>query len=76
MLITSVTSKGQVTIPARLRAAIGLHPGDKVDFIQEEDRLILKRHENNVAACFGLLKASRGASLTDIEAGIEEGATT
>jgi AbrB family looped-hinge helix DNA binding protein len=29
---TTVTSKGQVTIPKRMRDAVGLKPGSKVEF--------------------------------------------
>lgn len=28
----TITSKGQVTIPAKIREALGLHEGDKIDF--------------------------------------------
>jgi antitoxin PrlF len=32
----TLTSKGQITIPLPLRAALGLHTGSKLDFIQED----------------------------------------
>ena len=32
-----VTSKGQITIPAEVREAMRLQPGDRVDFIRDED---------------------------------------
>jgi AbrB family looped-hinge helix DNA binding protein len=32
MTATSVTSKGQVTIPKRVRQALGIKPGSKVEF--------------------------------------------
>lgn len=32
MTTTSVTSKGQVTIPKRVRQALGITPGSKVEF--------------------------------------------
>ena len=74
MITTSLTSKGQVTIPADLRAALGLVVGDQIAFQQEGNTLILKRHANDIKACFGVLKASRGVSLKDIEDAIEKGA--
>ena len=36
-LPTSVTSKGQVTIPAEIREHLGIKPKDKVRFIADED---------------------------------------
>ncbi len=74
MPATSLTIKGQVTIPAQLRHALDLSPGDKIDFKRVGKTLVLKRHENDVTACFGLLKARRGASLAEIEKATEEGA--
>ena len=38
-----VTSKGQVTIPVEIRRAIGIRPGDAVDFVREGQRLIVRR---------------------------------
>jgi antitoxin PrlF len=32
-----VTSKGQITLPAELRKALNLRPGDRVDFRKNED---------------------------------------
>lgn len=31
-MATSVTSKGQVTIPGRIRRALGITPGSKIEF--------------------------------------------
>lgn len=36
-LISSVTSKGQVTIPVRIRRLLGLKPKAKVAFLQKKD---------------------------------------
>ena len=32
-MATTITTKGQVTIPKRVRDALGLKPGDDVDFV-------------------------------------------
>lgn len=41
--MVTLTQKSQVTIPKQLRAAIGLHPGDEVEFCMEEDKVVLKK---------------------------------
>lgn len=41
-MAVSVTSKGQVTIPKRVRDALGITPGSKVDFIITGDSARLK----------------------------------
>ena len=40
-MISTVTTKGQVTIPVSIRKQYGLCPNDRVDFIAEGDRIIL-----------------------------------
>ena len=32
-MIATITSKGQITIPASARRDLGLHPGSRIDFI-------------------------------------------
>ena len=71
MSSTSLTSKGQVTIPVKLRKLLGLVPGDQIDFEAGDHAIILRRHENKVQACFGLLKSSKSVSLADIDKAIE-----
>ena len=36
MSAATVTSKGQITIPKKIRALLDLHSGDKINFIVEE----------------------------------------
>jgi antitoxin PrlF len=36
MPTATVTSKGQITIPAKVRLSLGLGAGDKIDFIEVE----------------------------------------
>ena len=37
MPTATVTSKGQITIPVKVRKAMGLKPGTRIDFYQNED---------------------------------------
>jgi antitoxin PrlF len=36
MATSTITSKGQITIPAKVRAALGVSTGDRVEFVQVE----------------------------------------
>ena len=40
--MSRVTSKGQVTIPKRVRDHLGIKPGSEVEFVLGEGRIILK----------------------------------
>jgi antitoxin PrlF len=39
---STISSKGQVTIPIEVRHRLGLKEGDKVEFVQEEGRTFLR----------------------------------
>lgn len=52
MSISTVTSKGQLTIPADVRADFGIKPGDRVEFIATKEGPILMRHLNATADDF------------------------
>ena len=56
----TVTSKGQVTIPADIRRAMGLAAGERVVFTQLEDGTIVFRPKRrSVLELRGLLKFAR-----------------
>ena len=73
MLTSSVTTKGQGTIPVELRQKLGIKPGDRVGFVEEGDRIVLRREETEVEAVFGLVKARKGVSLEQMEEAIVAG---
>lgn len=72
MLTSALTTKGQVTIPQQIRQRLHLQPGDRVGFVVENDQVTLFRKLDNVEAAFGLYRAKRTASLTDMERGIRK----
>ena len=74
MHTSSVTSKGQVTIPADFRRQLGIRPGDRVGFVERGGAIVLERCENRIEAAFGLLQADRSVSLEEMEAAIATGA--
>lgn len=63
-MYATVTSKGQVTIPKPLRDRLGISEGVKLEFREEQGRLIVERVvvDDPVAAVYGLF---RGGHSTD-----------
>lgn len=68
-----VTSKGQVTIPKRVREALGIKPGSRVEFVLEEGRVVLEPAAGGADALAGSLRkyVRKGMRVAD-EAVMEE----
>lgn len=67
MSTATLTTKGQVTIPAVVRAALGLATGDRVDFVEvEPGRFELVAATQSVTALKGLVR--KGAEPVSVEA--------
>lgn len=63
MPVAKLSSKNQIVIPAAARRALGLKPGDLVQFVLRGNRaLVLKRPDDLVAALRGLGKGLYGRS--------------
>ncbi len=45
---TTITSKGQVTIPKEVRDQLGLHPSDRLEFEVQGDVVIMRRRARRV----------------------------
>ena len=63
-VITSVTSKGQVTIPLKLRKQLGIRAGSKVTFQWVNDHLEIRVKSTLTevpTGGFGMLKSKRKA---------------
>jgi AbrB family looped-hinge helix DNA binding protein len=57
MATSTITSKGQITIPAVVRAALGVSTGDRVEFVQvEQGRFELLAATLPVSALKGMIK--------------------
>jgi AbrB family looped-hinge helix DNA binding protein len=57
-IYTTVSSKGQMVIPAAMRESLGIEPGTRVAIRQEGTRLILE--PETLAAKLRLIKELRG----------------
>ncbi len=67
MTTATMTSKGQITIPAMVRTALGVAAGDRVEFVQvEPGRFELVAATQSVTALKGLVR--KPASTVTIEA--------
>lgn len=73
MQSSSVTTKGQVTIPVELRERFGIKPGDRVGFVADGDRIVLQRQETAIEAVFGIVKSGKGVTLEQMEDAISAG---
>lgn len=57
----TLTSKGQITIPADIRKALGLSTGERVVFTQLDDgTTVMRAKTRSIAELKGLLKPARG----------------
>jgi len=39
---STISSKGQITVPKEIRRRLGLEPGDRVEFVAEEGRTTIR----------------------------------
>lgn len=70
MEITSITSKGQVTIPKALRQQLGLRQGSKVEFSLVGDHVEMRVRSTPAevpSSGFGMLKSRRAAVPADFD---------
>jgi AbrB family looped-hinge helix DNA binding protein len=66
-IITTMTQRGQVTVPSEVRRLLGLKPRDKVAFSIEEDEVRLAPARFTLESAFGSVKpATRTADLKAI----------
>jgi antitoxin PrlF len=45
---STISSKGQITVPQEIRKRLGLEPGDRVEFVVEEDRTVIRPARSEV----------------------------
>jgi antitoxin PrlF len=68
----SLTSKGQVTVPKVIRDRLKIVTGDRLDFIVEGDRVILRAGTRDLRSLEGILKrpGQRVVSIDEMDAAI------
>jgi AbrB family looped-hinge helix DNA binding protein len=65
-LLSTVTAKGQVTIPVEIRRLLKVKPHDKIAFILEGDQVMLMNKGSVIASNAGIIKTTQPL-LTDKE---------
>ena len=73
MKSSTLTTKGQVTIPLKIRNRLGVKPGDRIRFRELDAGVVIDRQENSVAAPFGAFTARRGTRLAQIDEQVRKG---
>lgn len=76
MSTATLTSKGQLTLPKEVRTALGVGPGDRVDFVRMEDgNYAVMAATHSVKTLKGLIpKPKRPVTLDDMDKAIARGA--
>jgi antitoxin PrlF len=72
-LTSTVSSKGQVTIPREIRTRLGLKEGDRVEFVVEDGKTLLRpahNEENPFRQFLGIYPAFK--SMEEINAWISD----
>ena len=70
MEATSVTSKGQVTIPKELRQRLGIRQGSRIEFLLMGDHVEMRVRSSPASESgsgFGMLKSRRKAVPADFD---------
>ena len=72
MSTSTLTSKGQITIPKPVRDALGLATGDRVQFVRSAQGFHMVPANGDISAVRGVLAGRRRvpASITDMDAAI------
>lgn len=70
----TITSKGQVTIPAQVRRWLGLREGDQIEFVTEDGRMVVRpvKAENNPFLEFVGSKPQGFQSVADVNAWVAD----
>ena len=63
---STLTSKGQTTLPSRIRKALHLRAGDKILYEITGDTVVIRSHPGAMAV-FGALKSTSGQSNIPLE---------
>ena len=76
MIMSTVTSKGQTTLPKSIREALGVVPGDRVRYVILDNNEVRMMPVQHLSRLFGAFKHEGPAvTLVEMERAIAEGAS-
>ncbi|MFZ3342297.1 MAG: AbrB/MazE/SpoVT family DNA-binding domain-containing protein [Terriglobales bacterium] len=78
MAVATLTSKGQITIPSRVRQALGLDAGDRVEFVEQaKGQFTIIPVNRSIRELKGLFqgKRSKPVSIEEMNAAIRKRAS-
>lgn len=68
MTAATITSKGQITIPAPVRMDLHVGPGDRIEFVKiSEGRYEVVAATQDVSCMKGMIKADRVVSIEEMD---------
>jgi len=71
-IVSTITSKGQVTIPVEVRRHLGLDTGAKIAFVIDPDGVRVRPVRFTLESIFGSIEPLPGTTTEDFERQIEE----
>jgi antitoxin PrlF len=57
-MLSTVSEKGQITVPKRLRERLGINPGDRLELVEDAGRIVATKAvpgDDPVDAVYGIL---------------------
>lgn len=71
MALSTLTSKGQLTVPKEIRDYLKIDSGDKIEFlIDEEGHVIMSPKTLKIDEIVGMIKRKAGVSIEDMNSAI------
>lgn len=76
MAAATLTSKGQITVPASVRASLHLQAGDRIEFVEtDKGTFEVIASSSDIAQLKGLVKTNKKVSIDDMNKAIKDKAS-
>ena len=59
-VLSKITAKGQTTLPAEIRAELGVKPGDRLEYVKQPDgKIVVQKARHGLESLRGIIKTDR-----------------